>query len=152
MGLKDPKQSGSRLRAAIIFTVVVLFAARPTAAAEGQGGRLGHAIVPVFESVRLVVDPAAPSYHGSAHVELKGIDLAASFTFHARDLVIGGLTLQGNGGRIPVEHVVEGDVVRVTSSRGSGITKLTGIFTRDARRRLNCRFAKALTDASSKSL
>jgi len=117
LGLKDPKQSGSRLRAAIIFTVVVLFAARPTAAAEGQGGRLGHAIVPVFESVRLVVDPAAPSYHGLAHVELKGIDLAASFTFHARDLVIGGLTLQGNGGRIPVEHVVEGDVVRVTSSR-----------------------------------
>ncbi|HYS04336.1 MAG TPA: M1 family metallopeptidase [Candidatus Dormibacteraeota bacterium] len=115
MGLKVSKQSGSRLRAAIIFTGVVLLAARPTAAADGQAARLGHAVVPVFESVRLALDPAAPSYQGSAHVELKGIDRADSFTFHARDIVIGALMLKGRGGRIPVEHAVDGDVVTVKS-------------------------------------
>jgi len=105
----------ARRCAAIIFIALVVLAAPPRARAAGQGIRLGHAIVPVFESVRLALDPAAPSYQGSAHVELKGIDRADSFTFHARDLVIGALTLKGRGGRIPVEHAVDGDVVTVKS-------------------------------------
>ena len=87
--------------------------AHPPAAATGA--RLERAIVPTFESIRLVIDPSSPSYKGSVHVDLAGRDRTGAFAFHARDIAIDRMTLKGKDGEIPVEHATKDDEVRVTT-------------------------------------
>jgi aminopeptidase N len=103
----------ARRTACIIFIGAILLAA-PPAAQAAAGGRLERAVVPVFESVRLDLDPSEASYTGSVHFDLKGVARAGSFTFHSRDLTIETLTLKGKSGVIPARHQAEGDEVRVT--------------------------------------
>jgi alanyl aminopeptidase len=101
----------------IIFIAVAALLARAPVAEAVADARLGHAIVPTFESVRLVVDPSNPSYTGSVHIDLEGRDRTDRFVFHARDIAIEKLTLAGKDGVIPVGHAAEKDEVRVTASR-----------------------------------
>ncbi len=112
----DTKTASPRAPALIIYIGAVLLQTHPAAAA-GKSVRLERAIVPTYESVRLELDPANPSYRGSVRVDLNGREKATSFAFHARDIAIAALTLQGKDGEIPVAHKTEGDVVRVTPSR-----------------------------------
>ena len=110
-----PHRPPARSWAVIIFIVLTVALARPSASAVGP--RLGHEIVPTFESIRLLLDPSSPSYAGSVHVDLKGKAPTSSFAFHARDMAIDKLTLRGKDGEIPAERTTEGDEVRLALRR-----------------------------------
>ncbi len=116
MTRSDPRPFPIRRMSLIIFIAAALLARAPVAEAVPDA-RLGHAIVPTFESVRLMVDPSSPTYTGSVHIDLDGRDRANGLVFHARDIAIEELTLAGKEGVIPVERTVEKDRVRVTASR-----------------------------------
>jgi len=79
----------------------------PASAAEtADPGRLTRDVVPSFESVRLVVDPAQAEYTGTAHVELKVARPTATFGFHAEGPVLSALKLRGAAGEVPLRHSV----------------------------------------------
>jgi alanyl aminopeptidase len=92
----------------LIRPVVLVLAgiAAPSAWAQADPDRLGRDVVPTFESVRLVVDPAKVDYVGSAHVELKVARPTATFAFHAEGPVVSSLTLKGEAGEIALRHKV----------------------------------------------
>jgi alanyl aminopeptidase len=87
--------------------VVALAAlAPPIAFAQTDAGRLGRDVMPTFESVRLVLDPAQAEYTGSAHVELKVARPTASFSFHAEGPVLSSLRLRGASGEVALRHTI----------------------------------------------
>ena len=67
--------------------------------AQADSTRLGRDVVPVFEAVRLVVDPAQPEFTGAVHVELKVSKPTATFSFHAEGPVISVSSPTARSGR-----------------------------------------------------
>src|SRR5882724_5289010 len=75
--------------------------AAPTGAVEpADPGRLTRDVVPTFESVRLVLDPAQTEYTGTAHVELQVARPTSTFGFHAEGPALSALKLRGAAGEI----------------------------------------------------
>ena len=99
--------------------VLVLAAiAAPSAWAQADPDRLGRDVVPTFESVRLVVDPAKVDYFGSVQVDLKVARPTATFSFHAEGPVVSSLTLKGEAGEIALRQTVgPHGLVRAEASR-----------------------------------
>jgi hypothetical protein len=88
-------------------------------AAAGTAGadfiRLGHDVVPTFQSIELTVDADQPSYRGTVRFELEAARSAEHFRFHSEGLELERVVLTGAGGPIEIDHRPEGDdVVRVT--------------------------------------
>ncbi|HYS78940.1 MAG TPA: M1 family metallopeptidase, partial [Candidatus Dormibacteraeota bacterium] len=106
-----------RAAAAIIFIGAIFLAVAHPSAAAAAGPRLGHNVVPSFESIRLVLDPAKPDYTGSVRVDLSVRETTGSFVFHARDIAIDRLKLSGKAGDVTAGHAAEGDGVRITTGR-----------------------------------
>ena len=111
----------SRRRAGAVIGIIficaaTLLVARGTASAAASP-RLGHAIVPTFESIRLIVDPAQPSYGGTVHIDLSVRERTGTFLFHARDIAIVRMKLSGKTGDVTATQAAEGDAVRVTAAR-----------------------------------
>ena len=80
--------------------------------------RLGHDVVPTFESIRLELDPARPDYTGSVRIELTVAARADSFRFHAREMSIQKLVLRGTAGVVAATHREgEGGLVVVRPER-----------------------------------
>jgi alanyl aminopeptidase len=78
-----------------------------SAPARAADSRLGHDVVPTFQSISLRLDADSLSYTGSTHVDLQAKQSTQTFNFHAR-----GVTL---------------DTVRLTGPKGTiGITTTTG--------------------------
>ena len=95
------------LRLPAVLSFATCAAAAPLAAAElADPGRLGRDVVPTFESVRLVLDPAQAEYTGTAHVDLKVARPTATFGFHAEGPVLSALKLRGAAGEVPLRHTV----------------------------------------------
>src|SRR5258706_9828782 len=81
--------------------------AAPLGAVEtADPGRLARDVVPTFQAVRLVLDPAQAEYRGTAHVELNVARPTAVFGFHAEGPVLSALKLRGAGGEVPLRHTV----------------------------------------------
>ncbi len=107
----------ARVASAIIFISAACLAVAHRPAEAAAVPRLGHAVVPTFESIRLALDPAKPSYTGTVRIELSARERTGSFVFHARDVAIERLRLSGKAGDVPAAHAAEGDAVRITTGR-----------------------------------
>jgi cytosol alanyl aminopeptidase len=106
----------SRLHCPLALVLSALVPA--VGSAQTAAKRLGRDVVPTFESVRLVVDPARPEFSGTAHVELKVSRAASTFQFHADGPVLSSLELRGPAGDVAARHApAAGGLVRVETDR-----------------------------------
>ncbi len=97
---------------------LLVAALAPRAGLAAEPGRLGHDVVPTFESVRLSVDPAQAEFSGSAHVELRVARPVATVSLHADGPVLSTVRLEGPEGEIPVRRSAgEGGLVRLEADR-----------------------------------
>jgi aminopeptidase N len=94
------------LRLPAILALASCAAAPARAVETPDAGRLARDVVPAFESIRLVLDPAQSAYTGTAHVELKVARPTSTFGFHAEGPVLSVLKLRGAAGEIPLKHIV----------------------------------------------
>jgi alanyl aminopeptidase len=92
--------------------LAVLCAVPPVLAAETPPGRLPEGVRPVFQSIRLELDPAAAEYTGRVRAELDVRAAVSSFAFHAEQMRLTSLALTGPGGAVSVTH--ESDAVTTT--------------------------------------
>jgi len=72
--------------------------------AHAAQGRLGHEVVPTFESIRLVVDAARKDYTGSVEIQLAVREATSSFRLHARDMTIRRVGLRSGRAPVAVTH------------------------------------------------
>lgn len=72
------------------------------ALAAADGARLGHAVVPTAQSVRLTLDPAKHAYSGEVAIELSAAAALDSFELNARGQRLERVTLSGPDGAIPM--------------------------------------------------
>ncbi|HKY32258.1 MAG TPA: M1 family metallopeptidase [Candidatus Polarisedimenticolia bacterium] len=83
-------------------------AAAPATAAQADNARLGAAVAPTFQAVRLEMDPSADTYTGLAEIDLQVKEAAASFRFHALEMDLRRVTLAAvnarPGGGIDLSH------------------------------------------------
>jgi alanyl aminopeptidase len=116
-----------RLPAVLAFAACAVTV--PLGAVEAPDpARLGRDVVPTFESVRLVLDPAQTDYTGTAHVELKVARPTATFGFHAEGPVLSVLKLRNAAGEIALRHTVGArGLVRAEADR----TLAPGAYTLD---------------------
>src|SRR2546426_6992487 len=68
------------------------------AAHAGALARLGHAVVPTSQSVRLTLDPSHTDFTGSVHIELKVAARADSFQLNSRGIKLSAVKLAGPSG------------------------------------------------------
>ncbi len=113
----SPTGSLKRERLAIIFICAASLALAHDRADAAGSPRLGHAVVPTSESIRLIVDPAQPSYGGTVRIDLSVKEKTGSFLLHARDITVARLKLSGKAGDVSATHAAEGDAVRITAAR-----------------------------------
>ena len=66
--------------------------------------RLGSAVTPTFESIRLEIDPARPDYTGSVRIDLTVAAGVDSFRFHAREMKLDRVALRGPAGAVGLTH------------------------------------------------
>ncbi len=110
-----------RLRESRPFATVVLAAllgpllvALP--AARAAETRLGRAVVPTFEAVRLALDADKLDYSGSARIDLEVREETNTIQFHARGLTLGRMSLvPGAGGDAPSGDGASGTARRFTA-------------------------------------
>jgi peptidase M1-like protein/ERAP1-like protein len=100
------------MRIAGIFALPLL--ALTLVSAGRAAERLGHAVVPVSEAVDLRLDADQPGYSGSVKIELDVREPAGSFAFHAEDMQLAKLSLQGSGGAVATTHKTGGEHGLVT--------------------------------------
>src|SRR5215510_5632498 len=67
--------------------------------------RLGHQVLPRFESVHLTVDAKKTDYSGSVHLDLDVTAVTDSFRLNSRGLTIQSLKLAGPSGAVATTHV-----------------------------------------------
>jgi alanyl aminopeptidase len=72
------------------------------ALANADGARLGHAVIPTAQSVRLTLDPAKHDYSGEVAIDLRVSAALDSFELNARGQRLDRVTLTGADGAIPV--------------------------------------------------
>jgi alanyl aminopeptidase len=94
------------------LAVPLLFLALAPAAAAAE--RLGRTVVPTFEAVELRLDADRPDYTGLARIELEVREPAPSFAFHAEEMEIRKLSLEGSGRDVAAEHDSGGEHGLVT--------------------------------------
>lgn len=97
------------------LALVVSTCGLATASAEVDPYRLTHDVAPVHQSIHLDLDADSPDYSGSIEVLLRVSAPADHFRFHARDMDLTRVELQGAAGEIEVAHEAgELDLVTVT--------------------------------------
>ncbi|HZF12825.1 MAG TPA: M1 family metallopeptidase, partial [Thermoanaerobaculia bacterium] len=97
----------SPLRAAALALLAGLlapFAATAAATAEGADLRLGDAVLPTFEAIRLRVDPAGKEYSGTVAVDLTAHRATDGFRLHARGQTLGRFVLTRDGREVPLRY------------------------------------------------
>ncbi len=80
--------------------------AAPPSSPASEDGRLGRAVVPTFQAVRLELDPRKPNYSGWVQVELQVSQATRSFHFHAEEMELKAVRLRGKAGPIELSHRV----------------------------------------------
>ena len=68
------------------------------ARADVAPGRLPAGVRPVFQSIRLNLDPAASEYTGVVNVELEAAAAVSTFAFHAEGMKVVSVSLKSAGG------------------------------------------------------
>ena len=95
---------------------VCLLAGQP---AKGQSAvtRLDHKVVPLFQTIELVIDADKANYSGAVVIELEVNEPTDSFRFHAETMNLERVELTGPDGSIKteVEHGGRGLVTLTTS-------------------------------------
>ena len=112
----------------------------PPATALTAQHRLGHEVVPTFESLRLDLDAGKPGYSGTARIALKVATTTDSIQLHARDLELVKVTLRAAKKAVPVswtagEHGIL--TVRAAAPLAPGAATLELEFTNDFDTRAN---------------
>ncbi len=80
--------------------------------------RLSRDVVPQLQHVRLVLDPKEPDYTGSTTIELKVTRSLQAVSFHARDLEIEAVRLEGAAGRmVPILERLDDDTMIARAPR-----------------------------------
>ncbi len=97
-----------RSRIAPSFLVLSL-SLLPAAAQTPDAGRLGRAVVPTFEAIRLDVDADRSPFSGAARIELDVREETEAFRFHAEGISIDGLSLRGPSGVVKTDHEGSGE-------------------------------------------
>lgn len=83
----------------------------------GQHYRLGDDVVPRFQEVALKLDPDQETYSGSVRVELEVRKPTERFRFHAEEMNLSRVELQGSSKTIPLTHQAgERALIHVTTS------------------------------------
>jgi len=81
-----------------LLALVVLTASLPAGARAAKwDGRLGDAVSPTFQSIRLTLDPGRPDYEGTTTIELDVREAVDSFRLHAEGIELESLTLAAAG-------------------------------------------------------
>jgi aminopeptidase N len=102
-------------------TAVVAALAVPVAAAPAPPGRLGTDVVPVAETIRLVVDARKPAYEGSVHIDLEVRRPVSSFSLYAEEMDIRRFALTGPRGAVTASHAAgERGRLDVTAALATG--------------------------------
>jgi alanyl aminopeptidase len=93
-------------RSAVTALVVLALAALPATvrSAPAAEARLGHAVAPTFEAVRLKLDAGQTDYSGSVRVDLRASEPASTFRFHAEGQKLTRLALFQGDREVPVQH------------------------------------------------
>jgi alanyl aminopeptidase len=100
--------------------------------------RLGSGVLPRAQSISLTVDPARDDYSGIVVIDLEVRKPVSSFRFHAEEIAIDSLQLQGAAGPIEVTHAPGEEstvVVSTASPLEHGKHTLTIAFTNEFDRR-----------------
>ena len=125
-----PDRAGAPRRA--LFYLLALSAVLALAPAARAEPRLGGDVVPIFEAVRLRLDPARTEYSGTVAIDLEVRRATAEVRFHARGQTFSRLTLSQGDREIPVE-VERGQngytVARARAPLAPGAYRLTIDFT-----------------------
>src|SRR4051794_10127233 len=125
-----PDRAGAPRRVLLYpLALSAVLALAPAAMAEP---RLGGDVAPIFEAVRLRLDPARTEYSGTVAVDLEVRRATAEVRFHARGQTFSRLTLSQGDREIPVE-VERGQngytVARARAPLAPGAYRLTIGFT-----------------------
>lgn len=83
--------------------------------ARSTVSRLDHKVVPVFQTIELVIDADKADYSGTVVIELQVNEPANSFRFHAESMTLDRIELSGPDGLIKTE----------SESGGRGLVTLT---------------------------
>ncbi|MDH3252007.1 MAG: hypothetical protein OEM41_04395, partial [Ignavibacteria bacterium] len=79
----------------------LLYAPDSATSENSDSLRLSAAVVPVFQSFTIQLDPDSSQYTGSTCVEIEVREETSTFRFHAEDVKLSSVTLQGKTGQIP---------------------------------------------------
>jgi aminopeptidase N len=95
---------GPRRLRALVGPLVATAALHGAAAEATLNNRLDREVLPIFESVKLKLDPTLPDYSGSVHIDLKVVAPTESFRLYAKDMDVISVRLTGSAGRVTVTH------------------------------------------------
>ncbi|MGK2855671.1 MAG: M1 family metallopeptidase [Thermoanaerobaculia bacterium] len=88
-----------------------------TASVHAAGIRLGTEVTPTYQLIDLKIDPEQKSYSGLTRVSLRVNEPTETIRFHAEELEIAKVRLDGPGATIPVKIETAKDVVTLRAAR-----------------------------------
>lgn len=95
---------------------LALFLASTLPASESNSVRLAQDVVPTFQAIELDVDADQSEYTGLVRIELDVRKATTTFRFHARDLKLKKVVLEGKTGPVLVTHKAgEHELIKVTA-------------------------------------
>jgi cytosol alanyl aminopeptidase len=110
-----PRSSLSRH---LMPALAAMILSAPAFSGEPDTLRLERTVVPVFQSIRLALDPAKNGYQGETEILLDVRSSAHFFRLHSKGLKIRKLTLRSGGRKIPVKwNVKSDDLIRISTKR-----------------------------------
>ena len=110
-----PKSSLFWLFSSTLACLIVSACAFPD---EPDTLRLDRKVIPVFQSIRLKLDPGKKDYQGETDFLLDVRSATRNFRLHSKDLKIKELKLQSGGHRIPVEwNAKSDDLLRISAKQ-----------------------------------
>ena len=90
--------------AALALAALISAGAGVITPAHAEDVRLGHDVVPVFQSVELKLDSGTPDYTGSTVVDLKVNNRTDTFRFHAEAMDLQSLVLKQGDAVVGLTH------------------------------------------------
>ncbi len=99
--MRIPRPRRLHARFALLAAIAVLHGATADAASNN---RLDRDVLPIFESVKLKLDPSRPDYSGAVHIDLKVVTPTESFRLYAKNMDVISVRLAGAAGAVTVTH------------------------------------------------